>query len=179
MRVECNVCGTCIGLEKCSYCGYINPDVLANENISDYVKRDAAKYRQDTLSKLRCLSIRANVYQWNAAANQYKQKGDVELFDSKLNGTDCFKAPKFSKEWIAHTEGQANITVEYTFGSTPKRVTAKVQFEPKEGIWYLGLHINESLRLEILLGVKPVDGDSITETKKLCTLDLDFHENRN
>jgi hypothetical protein len=162
-------------------CRFIEPsysDVVSSEkntvevSISEHKKSHS--YRDAVLSHT-VFSIKANVYQWSDVSNRYEKQKDVELFDSNLNGTDYFNAPVFSKEWIAHSEGKADIKVEYTFGNAKKQAVAQVELELKEGIWYLGLHINESLQLEVLLGVMPVGGRRVTESRRLCTVNLDFH----
>lgn len=167
----CRVCQTPLNQKygNCPYCGYSN---RLNFTVS---ADDSDDYRSDCLNKINGLSIKANVYQWNATSNQYEEKGSVELFDPNLNGADYFNAPVFSKEWIAHFEGQADIVVEYTFGGSKRRVPARVQVEPKEGIWHLGLHINEALRLEILRRVMSVNENSVIETSTLCIVDLNLH----
>lgn len=178
----CKCCGHYNEGQLCEICGFIESsfsDIASSESntleqlISEHKKSE--EYRETVLSHT-YISIKANCYRWNATVNQYEeQKGHVELFDPKLNGTACYVQPVFSKEWIAHSDGKNDIKVEYTFGKTKKQASVQAQFEPKEGIWYLGLHIDESLQLEVLLGVMPVGGNRITETKKLCTVDLDFH----
>ncbi len=158
----------------CDYCGFEAIETLSDED-EKKVSKLAEDHRKDVLSKLHGLSVKATLYQWNAASSKYNQKGRIELFDPKPDGTACSAAPVFSKEWVAHIEGKADISAHYYFGGMEKAFKTQIKLEPQVGIWYLGLRIDESLRLEILLGIKPVDGDSISETKKLTTIDLDYH----
>ncbi len=179
---KCKCCGHNNEGQLCEYCGFIEPsfsDIASSESntldllIAEHKK--SKEYRETVLSHT-SISIMANRYQWNPTTNQYEQKGSIELYDPKPDGTTCFAQTVYSKEWIAHFEGKAEVKVHYSFGNQSKDTSAKLNLSPQEGIWYLGLHINESLQLEIWLRVKSVDGNQIVQDKLLDKVDLDFHE---
>ena len=166
--MNCKVCNTELNADYvCPYCGY--DDAILTMDL-DY----SAEHKNGLLKKIEKISISADIFKYNESKNILEKTGTRSLFKQDLDGLTCYKGIAKSDEWIAHFDGSAYITVNYTFGGTKKSVTTSITPDAGEGLWYLGLHINEELRLEVGLCVVPVSGKSSPGYMQLATVDLDL-----
>ena len=166
--IKCKVCKTELTADYyCPYCGY---DAASLTSDADY----SEEYKTEILQKLKDITISADTYKYNETKNSFEKIGSKSLFSAGIDGIRCSKSIVKSDEWIAHFDGEAELTVTYVFGGRKKTVKAKIAPGDHEGIWYLGLRINENLRLEIGLCVVPVDGKASPKSYLLNSAELDL-----
>ena len=172
--MNCRVCNT--ELEKeyttCPYCGFANSALLtprADKSIA---------YRDELLLKITDISVTAPQYQYDEEKKVFRKIDSPKIYIS--DGKKCFEKryTSSSDKWIAHFEGDTKIIIDYTFDQVKKTARAKLHATPNEGIWYLVLHINEKLRLEVSLYAKTVQSlDGSNSSGKWLdtdTVDLDL-----
>ena len=181
--IKCKFCGTEIGAQFCKYCGFFNVynfGGVAEDKAAIEKHKKSSEYRASqmfhdvTLKNIKDISIFADAFKYNENKTALIKTGQKSLFDSNIDGIKCSNGIVKSNEWIAHFDGSADVTIHYTFGGTKKSVTAKISPEASEGLWYLTLHINEELRLEVGLCVAPVCGKGSSSSVQLATVDLDL-----
>ncbi len=167
---RCRVCNSGLSQKhsRCPYCGYGNKVILTVSN------DDSLSHREEVLGKIKKISISADIFRYNENKNGFEKTGTKSLFKQSLDGLTCYKSIVKSDEWIAHFDGAADIVVNYTFGGAKESVSTSINPDAGEGLWYLALHINEELRLEVGLCVVPVGGKGSPSSVQLATVDLDL-----
>ena len=162
--MNCKVCNT--PLQKkysvCLYCGYSNKVVLTPS------ADDSADYKASLLSRIRNISMEKGRYQYQEAEKEVKELERISLFPSGLSGEKYSKDIIQSKDWIAHFEGEAKLSISYEFNGKKRHKSIQIKPNSSEGVWYLGLHLNPEFRLEIYQCVYPVKNkksrDQVTST---------------
>lgn len=164
----CKVCHTELNEDYiCPYCGYDGAILTLDSD-------NSISYKNTLIEKIDNISIKALKYGYSETENCMKNEGSVSIFENGLNGKKCYQSTALSKEWIAHFDEKTELTVNYTFEGKTKILQASVQPKECEGIWYLTLHINEELKLEIGLCVESVDGTTEISRQVLSTVPLDL-----
>ena len=178
----CECCRTSIAdnEHQCSYCHFDLPSILSihdKAKTEAVLKEEGAKHREEILEKITQISLKAEEFKWNPSTGIYTSKDKKELFPWNLNGIKCGgHNPVYSESWLAHVAGKADITVEYSFENKKKSVSVALNLpQGEEGLWHLGLHINDFLELEVLLGIKPVNEKRFSKEDVLCTTKLKLY----
>jgi hypothetical protein len=166
--MKCNVCGTELTKEYyCPYCGY-DGAILTKE--SDY----SEDYRNQLLNKIRNIALLADSFVYDTGSNVFEKDESCNLFKDDLHGTECYCRTCKSRTWVAHLEGKIRVTITYSFGNRKKELKTTIDLEKMEGIWFLGVRINQELRLELELCVLSPLNNDIEEVKRLNTIDLEL-----
>lgn len=167
---RCTVCQTELTVDYlCPYCGYDAASLTSDADQSN-------RHKGNVLAKLQEISIEAGIFKYNESNQALENHGTKSLFDTGLTGVACSQSFVQSKEWVAHFTGKTEVTVNYLFNGKKRAVSAEISPEACEGLWFLYLHINEQLKLDIGLSVVPVKGDGVPVRKLLATVPFDLSD---
>lgn len=169
--MKCRVCSTELRGKHtdCPYCGYGNAVVFTLSG------DDSPQYRKKLLSSLQNISVQGKKFQYHAEQKVFREIPGGAIFREGLSGTDCAGSIVLSSEWIAHLEGPTDLRITYEVGGKKKETVVPVSLSDREGLWYLGLRINQDLRLELYLNIVKSGGSSVVNRVKLKSADLDFN----
>lgn len=169
--MKCCVCSTeLLGDHTvCPYCGYANPVVLTPSG------DDSQQHREKLLSSLRNISIDGKQFQYHTGQKVFREIPGGAVFEKGLSGTDCAGSIVRSKEWIAHMEGTADLHIAYEVNGKKKETSVPVSPGERAGLWYLGLCINQDLRLEVYLDIVEPDSGSLVDQVKLASANMEFN----
>lgn len=181
--IVCKFCGKETETQYHEYCHFFNvynfggededrAAIEAHKKSPEY--RSSQMYHDVTLQAIKNISVNANMFEYNENVTGFEKKGETSLFDADLDGTRCSEGIVKSNKWIAHFDRSTDVTVDYTFEGKKKSVVAQISPPAKEGLWYLGIHINNDFKLDISLCIVPVGKTGISESVPLATVDLDL-----
>lgn len=161
--MNCRVCDTELSEAYgiCPYCGYRN--VALMNPFSD----DSSNYRDTLLRNIKRITAMANCFRYDKGKKEFKQESENSLFEKPFEGADCYKRSVYSDRCLAHFEGTADLTISYEYGGKKHNVTVPVHFDEQEGLWRLGLQINNRIRLEVWRLVDPLQ-NSGQKRKQSC-----------
>ena len=160
----CACCKQPIREQKCTYCGFITPDIqsapeLANES-NAFIDEQANDHRIDFLKNIRGVSIRASVFQFDSNQGSFGLQDDPkELFPANLTGQNLYGKTVWSDEWIANPKSldligkKQTIPFSYEIGGETIEDAFTITPEDTEGIvCKLGLMMDDELHLNLFLG---------------------------
>ena len=166
---KCKVCQTELSADyQCPYCGY---DAAVLTVSADY----SSKHKERILSSIDNISVTLFEYKANLKEQSFEKTKNVSLFENNLNGKKCNSSIIKSKYWISHWNDQSKkIEIRYVFNGKQKKLNVALKPVQSEGLLYLGLHINENLRLDVSVCVEPIKKNGESKVILMNTVDLDL-----
>lgn len=152
MARKCNCCSHEIVGSKCTYCNYINVELLDDSGLHAEEER-AEKYRKSLVKRLSDFSINAYSYKWNKKNAQLNTgRTIVKIAD----GDSSYKSIVWSKESFGQNldneQKNRNVNVLYKIDGIEKSLDVKLETIKCDDFWKLGMMINPDLTVCFYLG---------------------------
>ena len=152
MARKCKCCARDIVGSKCSYCKYINVEVLDNPGSECELER-AAQYKAGLLERITDFSINAYTYKWDQKTSKFESgRLPVKITDGK----ECYEQIVWSKKAFEKNPDdrmqERDITISYMFDGEQKEINVKLKTIQCNDLWRLGVMIHQDLTVSFYLG---------------------------
>lgn len=153
MQKKCQCCGADMNGSKCGYCGF-REIIDMDESGTELLHTLVSNHKNRVIEGITDISVVSHLYGWNAkkAALEKKKKETLKLAD----GTDCYR----NLYWAGQDFGQLaslkeiQLEISYRVNGNEKQLTVTLPSPSCDDFWKLGLTVDESLHLQILLGTE-------------------------
>lgn len=153
MQKKCQCCGAELNGSKCAYCGF-REIIDMDESGTELLRTIVSSHKKRVIEGITDISVVSYLYEWNAkrAALEKKKREVIKLAD----GTDCYLNDYWAKQDFGQMPAEKVIRLEisYYVNGNEKQLTVTLPSVSCDDFWKLGLHIDETLRLQIFLGTK-------------------------
>lgn len=152
MARKCKCCARDIVGSKCSYCKYINVEVLDNSGSEVELER-VAQYKVGLLECITEFSINAYTYKWNSGTSKLDAgRAHVKIAD----GVKCFNEIAWSQKSFGQNldekQQERPVTISYKFDGKRKELNINLKTIKCNDFWKLGVMIHDNMTVSFYLG---------------------------
>ena len=149
---KCRVCEMKLNHKYCvcTYCGYDNHPILTLD------AEDFDGYREAILKDLTDFRITTYEYKYDSDKSEFEAPKKTSYSIAKT-GTDCYGRLIWTQgdNWVAHPQEdnvKGEIEITYKYKNQPKKFITPIKLKALEGVWYVGLIIEDNLHLSVFIG---------------------------
>lgn len=154
MARACKCCAKEIMGNKCTYCNYLNIELLDDSGVVQERER-AKNYKENLLSRLTDFTINAYTYKWNSTISKLENgRSKIIIADSIDSFDKIIWCEKSFGQNINDNQNERPLNISYKVNGKEKVLNALLKTIKCEDFWKLGVMINHDLTVSFYLGTK-------------------------